>query len=461
MEFLGRMLGMMETGASRGRTAIHRAIDDDRQDILEWLVTKGEMDVNGGGAVTPTPLCYAVLEKKPEMLQKLLSLGADPMEGKSGWIPLQAAAQNDYGEGMRILLEARPGADHVNKRRANGCTAALIAAEHGSLQALRFLVEHHGADLNICCNNGGTPLIYAACHNNTVGCMRYLSKRPGAEEFFNRVDTDGDTALHVAVLKNTRAALSALVEIGLSDPFIRNKKGLTAADIARDKNRPALLLQLTEYMRSKLNKPGALERAVAEANTGLLRFAERKAADKLRNARGLLHKAVEAGQAGVIEILAPFVLLDACDAEGRTPLALAASRGDVDSARALIAAGADVAITDAEGRTPLYLAAEAGHHAMVLYLKTKTDAGLGGRTAEGLPQNMRDLLEGAHDDGPPAKRQRTLDTTCVVCLDKSATHAFVPCGHKVVCQGCSKAYTGTGMECAVCRREVTSVLRIY
>ena len=52
---------------------------------------------------------------------------------------------------------------------------------------------------------------------------------------------------------------------------------------------------------------------------------------------------------------------DMKDDQGRTPLHLAASAGDTELARVLIAAGADVTVRDAQGASPLHLAVAGGH----------------------------------------------------------------------------------------------------
>jgi hypothetical protein len=48
---------------------------------------------------------------------------------------------------------------------------------------------------------------------------------------------------------------------------------------------------------------------------------------------------------------------------------------------------------------------------------------------------------------------------CVVCLGEDCTHAFVPCGHKVVCSTC--APTLDLKECPVCRQSVSLLMKIY
>ena len=48
------------------------------------------------------------------------------------------------------------------------------------------------------------------------------------------------------------------------------------------------------------------------------------------------------------------------------------------------------------------------------------------------------------------------EALCVVCLDAERTHAFLPCGHRCVCEGC------LGLpQCPLCRVVATGTLLVY
>ncbi|CAE8642471.1 unnamed protein product [Polarella glacialis] len=56
------------------------------------------------------------------------------------------------------------------------------------------------------------------------------------------------------------------------------------------------------------------------------------------------------------------------------------------------------------------------------------------------------------------------DVPCVICQDLPKTHAFIPCGHRCVCEACSKRIRGgvrSGKVCPLCRIPVTSSIRIW
>ncbi|MCI0570090.1 MAG: ankyrin repeat domain-containing protein [Myxococcaceae bacterium] len=75
-----------------------------------------------------------------------------------------------------------------------------------------------------------------------------------------------------------------------------------------------------------------------------------------------LFDAIAAGDAGSLAAqLSAGALADLPDAEGRTPLALAAESGDAELVRLLLAHDADPKLSDALGETPLLKAAAWGH----------------------------------------------------------------------------------------------------
>mmetsp|Transcript_22711 Transcript_22711/g.54818 ORF Transcript_22711/g.54818 Transcript_22711/m.54818 type:complete len:91 (-) Transcript_22711:61-333(-) len=83
-----------------------------------------------------------------------------------------------------------------------------------------------------------------------------------------------------------------------------------------------------------------------------------------------------------------------------------------------------------------------------------------------LLRRKRSLL----DDMPPAVRARSgLDddqgaSICVVCHDKTAVMAVIPCGHVCLCNACSDACMSGqagANSCPLCRGDMQRVLRIY
>jgi rubrerythrin len=66
--------------------------------------------------------------------------------------------------------------------------------------------------------------------------------------------------------------------------------------------------------------------------------------------------------------------------------------------------------------------------------------------------------QGASPAPPPARPE---SHHCVVCTDKDATHAVVPCGHKCMCLDCSGILVARGDPCPVCCGVLGSMLKVH
>jgi len=50
---------------------------------------------------------------------------------------------------------------------------------------------------------------------------------------------------------------------------------------------------------------------------------------------------------------------------------------------------------------------------------------------------------------------------CVVCMDAPVTHAFLPCGHRCVCESDANTLMAGDKACPLCRTQATYIHRIY
>lgn len=53
------------------------------------------------------------------------------------------------------------------------------------------------------------------------------------------------------------------------------------------------------------------------------------------------------------------------------------------------------------------------------------------------------------------------ENQCVVCWDAPPTHAFLPCGHRCVCESDAAELMARNKLCPVCRSHATGVVRVY
>jgi ankyrin repeat protein len=103
------------------------------------------------------------------LFQVLLEAGADPFHvNYSGVNPLMCAARCGSGPCIEALLEEGVDADYANTDLGGGEHALLLAAESGSVAAVRLLLAA-GARLNRADKEGRTPLWAAARYDRWTG----------------------------------------------------------------------------------------------------------------------------------------------------------------------------------------------------------------------------------------------------------------------------------------------------
>lgn len=165
-----------------GESLLHLAAEFGHENAINWLLDLGA-DTNIGGASGETPLHRAAEQNRVASAKALLGRGAD------------ASTQSHF--------QSQP-----------------IHSAH-SAEMVQLLAEFGGADLNAVDGCGEWPLKSAA-ENNDVERITWLLNH-GAK--VDRTST-GDTALHSAVLFDSREAVDALLEAG-ANPNAQDVDGWT------------------------------------------------------------------------------------------------------------------------------------------------------------------------------------------------------------------------------------------
>ena len=116
-----------------------------------------------------TALHYAADNGNINTAQQLISLGASyKAESKDRINPLHAAAWNNHPKVVGLLLKtAEQFGDHlfINCKNNKHQTPLIDAASRGATEAAQILLNH-GADVNICDNDGQNALHYSAWRNH-------------------------------------------------------------------------------------------------------------------------------------------------------------------------------------------------------------------------------------------------------------------------------------------------------
>ena len=276
------------------------------------------------------PLEHAVIHGDRRIVELLLDRGADlDATDDFGWTALTAADADENAELVELLL-AR-GADPA-RRVVHGYTPLHRHARCGTTgAALRAAMAEGDVDPRDAA--GRTPLMLAvrAAHASTAAELLAMGANPG------HCDRGGVSVLAEGALTDAVGSHD--------DTFVR-----LLLDAGADPNPPGVppLFACIDQFGESLPALQALLGAGADAS--------------VRDARGdtIVHRATQIGSDAIIEaVLGLAVSIEERDAKGRTPLLAVVHQENVESIRALLAAGAEPFATDASGASVWDLAATA------------------------------------------------------------------------------------------------------
>jgi len=232
--------------------------------------------------------------------------------------------------GVRALLAE---AVDVDAPQPDGATA-LHWAMHREHVEIAGLLIGAGADVDAANDLGVTPLLMASArgHGELVGRLLAAGADP------NGALAGGETALMAASRAGSLEAVSALLDAGARVNVTESTRGQSALMWAVANRHPAVAGALIEQGADIHARTGTRRRVY---NMGGSRSAGSAS-------RGIALEEVVEG--------------------GSTALLFAARSGDLESARLLVAAGADVDDTAADGNPALNVAAHSGHGSLAAFL---------------------------------------------------------------------------------------------
>jgi ankyrin repeat protein len=285
----------VNTAQVDGATALHWAVYRDDIETADMLLKAGA-NVKAANRQGTTPLFMASLYGNPVMIERLLKAGADAKErGPNGETTAMFAARNGNPSAIKLLVAA--GADVNAKEALRSTTALMWAAEEGHPAAVKALIEL-GADVSARSGPAGLPRNYMAQAVNVNQVQAAAKRRREAR-------AAGRTLEQQAEFERAN---------GLPTPTGTGSGGGNLAAAA-----PA---------------------GGQAAGGGAARAAAAAAAQAAEDAN---QDVIVAGLVGG-------------GSGGLTPLVFASREGDIESARVLLDAGADVNQTTEYGWTPLLVA---------------------------------------------------------------------------------------------------------
>ena len=356
-----------------GATALHWAVYRDSAEAVDMLVRAGaKSSPNREGM---TPLAMAALFGNPQIVDRLIKAGADAKAlGPNGESMVMFAARNGNPDVIKVLVEA--GANVNAREPVRGTTALMWAVEQRHPEAVAALLKM-GADPAARSAGAGLPRNYIAPRVNTRAVEEAQKRRERAKaagrtyeeqlefEFQNGQDLGGprnaftgNRAGGAGQAGQGQASAAPQPETTAPQP------GNAAQQAGNPANTPA------QQPAGAVQPPATSDQAPAVANAagggaaaGGRAAGGRNGGGGGRGAGGRAGGAAQpaASDAGALEPVeddAEVVVagLVGGGGGGLTPLVFAAREGDIESARLLIAAKADVNQTTEYGWTPLLTA---------------------------------------------------------------------------------------------------------
>jgi ankyrin len=331
-----------------GATALHWAMYRDDAEMADVLIRAGA-NVKAANRDGVTPLAMAALYGKPTMILKLLKAGADAKEvGTNGQTVLMLAARNGNPDAVKVLIE---GGANVNARETlRGTTALMWAVEQKHPAAVKALLAG-GADVKLKSAGAGLPRNYLAPRVNTAAVKQ-------AAERYARAAANGRTYEEQLKWERENGQFSGPPTIGEQ---LARLQGQSAAAPA-----PA-----GQSQAGAAPAPGPASAASAAATApaaGGGRGRGRGGAGRGGAAAAGAAAARGAGEDETDDNEVVVAGLVGSGGGGLTALVFAAREGDLESAKLLVDAGADVNQTTEYGWTPLLTATNNRHYQLGKYL---------------------------------------------------------------------------------------------
>ncbi|NTW68149.1 MAG: hypothetical protein HGB21_17840, partial [Nitrospirae bacterium] len=193
-----------------GETPLFYAVKQRKPDLVDILLSKGA-DVNAPNPRSgETPLIAAIRNNDEPMVKRLLATGARPDQADNeGTTPLQWAIRKSK------LTLVKTVTSEVGTGKVSGQPAAILeASAFGQNEALEYLLSI-GSPVNARSARGETPLILAARFGHSETVRMLLDNQAEV----NALDKDGASALTWAARMGRPAIVGALVDAGAAlDP---------------------------------------------------------------------------------------------------------------------------------------------------------------------------------------------------------------------------------------------------
>lgn len=173
------------------RTLLHIALNNERREIVNYLMDEGLVDAKSRDKYGYTVLLYAIENKYRETIDKLLEMGADPnATNEKGRCAISIAIDNGDEESYKKLIAAGAeiGVDNDFLHKAFDKEMNYVAQD----------LLTRGADIDRTDRYGNTPLVRSIMNRKISVARKILEHNPNIDT----INSDGDNAIMLAINKD-------------------------------------------------------------------------------------------------------------------------------------------------------------------------------------------------------------------------------------------------------------------
>ncbi|KAM6994767.1 B-cell lymphoma 3 protein homolog [Tautogolabrus adspersus] len=217
-----------------GDTALHIAVVQGEQAIVCKLIqllllARRSLDIYNN--LWQTPLHLAVITQQANMVEALLSAGADPAAlDRNGQTALHLCCEYNQRDCLSVVLSRSSSSTCLEIRNFEGLSPLHLAVLRGNKDLARMLLDG-GADINAMDVKSGQSPVMHAVESSNADMVHFLIER-GCD--VNSQSYSGNTALHGACGRGQVDTVRLLLKSG-ADSSLKNYHNDTPVMVAKNK----------------------------------------------------------------------------------------------------------------------------------------------------------------------------------------------------------------------------------
>ena len=467
----------LEPRKKRKNSLLHHAAENGYLHVAEVLFSQefeGDFDINAIGEEGKTPLEIAIENGHEKLALFLIKQGPDlSTKNDDNETVLHIAVKNGLRETVALLIEK--GAN-INAKARLYRTPLHQAVDNEQFEIATFLVKN-GSDPNSRDIFENTPLHSLSGSPNSPNFDLSLFDAMNLKVDLTKLLIEKGSHINAVNDKNETPLLNALMSALTFEENNEARFDLVKLLLSKGANSTCILQRIIQEKNCnievvkmlidfnvKVDDAHSLLAAIKKGNVDLVKLliqagASIQPATPNKEASAPIHIAAWEGNVPIGKLL----IEKGCDINfldpnrycsttstnsdtNNTALHISTKRGKIEFVKFLLKQGADAQIKNGQGKTAKEIAIKNGNIELIdLFYKTE--------------KSSKKSKHSKH-----SKKSKTKMDDCIICFNpKSGIFAFIPCGHAMACENCSKNIIESSdkPECPTCRQSVTIYQKIF